>query len=182
MANDWCNVNCPVDCDDVLVVIPDFGCESPNNEAITEIFFSRTGLVSGNLTEWNARLSNSSTDSGSAIRSIADIIGSLPRVDPTFKTTQRGSALPQEVDRVITFPIEDDKDAAFNYLKQFQCGLKAYFWFRSGSHIYGGLTGIEATLIATYEINPDSEQMAHNWQLQIRFRSKCFPDRTVAVI
>jgi hypothetical protein len=182
MANEWCNTNCPADCDDILVVIPEFGCEAPNDEPITEIFFSRAALVSGNLTEWNARLSNSSTDSGTAIRSIGDIIASLPRVEPTFKTTPRGSALPQLVDWVITFPIMDDKDAVFNYLKQFQCGLKAYFWFRSGGHIYGDLSGIEATLIATYEINPDSDSMAHNWQLQVRWRAKCFPSRVAAVI
>lgn len=182
MANDFCTVNCPADCDDILTVIPDFGCESPNDEPITEIFYSRNPLVSGNLTEWNNRLSNSSTDSGQAIRSIQDIEASIPRVEPAFKTTPRGSALPQSVDRVLTFPIFDDKDAAFNYLKQFQCGFKALFWFRSGGHIYGKLTGIEATLIATYEINKEGDGMAHNWQLQVRFKSKCFPDRDLAVI
>lgn len=181
-ANDWCGANCPIDCDDILLTIPDFGCESVNNDAITEIFYSNSALVSGNLTEWNNRLSNSSTDAGQAIRSLKDITGSLPRVEPAFKTSQRGSALPLPVDRVLTFLIEDDKDPAFNYFKAFQCGVKKRFWFRSGGHIYGKLQGIEATMIATYEINPDSEQHAHNWQLQVRFRSTCFPDRDVAVI
>lgn len=184
MANNWCSANCPIDCDDVLATIPAtlIGCETPNDEGVTEVFFSRASLVSGNLTEWNSRLSNSSTDSGTAIRSIKNIEGALPRVDPTFKTSQRGSALPQDVDRVMTFIVEDDKDDSFNYYKALQCGMKAFVWLRSGAHIYGGLSGIEATIISTYEINPDSEQMAHNWQLQVRFRSKCFPDRTIAVI
>lgn len=181
MANNFCAAGCPIDCDDILVVIPAFGCESTNNDQITEIFYSNSPLVSGNLTEWNNRLSNSSTDSGQAIRSLSTM-ANLPRVEPTFKTSQRGSALPLPTDHVITFPIEDDKDAAFNYFKQFQCGAKKLFWFRSGGHIYGKLSGIEATMISTYEINLDSELMAHNWQLQVRFRSTCFPDRDVAVI
>ncbi len=181
MANEWCGVNCPIDCDDVLTVIPDFGCESPNNEQITELFYSNSPLVSGNLTEWNNRLSNSSTDSGQAIRSL-DVLANLPRVEPTFKTSAKGSALPLPVDRVITFTVEDDKDPAFNYFKTLQCGAKKLFWFRSGGHIYGKLTGIEGTIISTYEINSDSEQMAHNWQIQVRFRSTCFPDRDIAVI
>lgn len=184
MANNWCGPNCPIDCDDVLAVIPAslLGCETPNDDAITEIFFSRAPLVSGNLTEWNSRLSNSSTDSGTAIRSIKNIEASLARVDPTFKTSQRGSAIPQDVDRIIAFSIEDDKDDAYNYYAAMQCGMKGYFWFRSGPHMYGGLSGIESTLVTTYEINKESEQMAHNWAGQVRFRSTCFPSRTLAVI
>lgn len=181
MANDFCAVGCPIDCDDILTVIPVFGCESPNNEQITEIFMSNSPLEDGDVTEWNARLSNSSTDTGEAIRSL-ETLANLPRVEPTFKTSQKGSALPLPVDRIITFPIEDDKDASFNYFKTLQCGAKKLFWFRSGGHIYGKLTGIEGTIISTYEINSDSELMAHNWQLQVRFRSTCFPDRDVAVI
>lgn len=181
MANEFCSVNCPIDCDDNLAVIPVFGCESPNNEQITEIFYSNSPLVSGNLTEWNNRLSNSSTDSGQAIRSL-DTLADLPRVEPAFKTSAKGSALPLPTDRVITFPIEDDKDSAFNYFKTLQCGAKKLFWFRSGGHIYGKLSGIEGTIISTYEINSGSERMAHNWELQVRFRSTCFPDRDVAVI
>jgi len=182
MANDWCGANCPIDCDDNLIVVPVFGCESPNDNAITEIFMSNSPLVSGNLTEWNARLSNSSTDSGTAIRSLTGFDASLPRVDAAFKTTPQGSALPQKTDKVITFPIYDDKDSAFDYYKQFQCGAKKLFWFRSGGHIYGGLDGIEGTIVTSYEINPDGDNMAHNWQVQVRFTSICFPERTAAVI
>ncbi|HSW79968.1 MAG TPA: hypothetical protein VLG47_04285 [Candidatus Saccharimonadales bacterium] len=181
MANEWCSVNCPIDCDDILTVIPDFGCESPNDDEITELFMSNSALSSGNQTEWNNRLSNSSTDSGTAIRSI-DCLANLPRVDPVFKTSQKGSRLPQKADRVISFVIEDDKDSAFNYFKTLQCGAKKLFWFRSGGHIYGGLSGIEGTIISSYEINKDSENMAHNWQIQVSFRSVCFPDRVAAVI
>lgn len=181
MANEWCSVNCPIDCDDTLTAIPDFGCESPNDEQITELFYSNSPLVSGNITEWNNRLSNSSADSGQAIRSL-DVLANLPRVDPAFKTTPRGSSLPQPQDRVITFLIYDDKDSAFNYFKTLQCGAKKLFWFRSGAHIYGKLTGIEGTIISSYEINSEGDGMAHSWQIQVRFRSKCFPDRDLAVI
>lgn len=183
MANEWCGVNCPIDCDDILTPIPDFGCEAPNDDDISEVFFSRSGFDDiGDLTEWNTRLSNSATDTGDKVRSVKEINGSLPGVDPTFKTTPRGSSLPQETDKVITFSIYDDKDTAFTYWSQFQCGAKVYAWFRSGKHIYGGDSGIESTILSRYEINPESDGMAHAWLVQIRFRSKCFPSRDLAVI
>ncbi len=182
LENDWCNsLMCPIDCDDTLVVVPDFGCEAPNDEKITEVFYSNTSLVSGNLAEWNSRLSNSATATIGTIRSIK-MEGDLPRVDPAFKTSKRGSSIPQAVDRIITFTIEDDKDAIFNFFANFQCGMTKKFWFRSGGHIYGGNSGIYGTLISSYEINSESDLMAHNWQVQFRFKSKCFPARTVAVI
>lgn len=179
--NDWCGVNCPVDCDDILLIIPDFGCEAPNNERITEVFYSNIPLVSGSLAEWNSRLNNNLAASSGTIRRLA-MEGDLPRVDTAFKTTQKGSSAPIAVDRVITFSIEDDKDAVFNFFKTLQCGMTKLFWFRSGPHIYGGLGGIYGTLVTSYEINGDSDLFAHNWQPQLRFKSKCFPDRTVAVI
>lgn len=182
MANDFCGGNLAIDCDDILVAIPVFGCEQVNNEGITRILYSSSPLVSGNLTEFNNRLSNSSTDSGQAIRSLEDVVASLPRVEPTFKTSARGTAIPLDGDYVISFPIEDDSDPSFEYFKQFQRGVKKRFWFVSGPHMYGGLQGIDATMLATYEINPDSELMAHNWALQIRFRATCFPPRTLSVI
>lgn len=182
MANDWCGPNCPIDCDDILIAVPTFGCEQVNNEGITRILYSNSPLVSGNLTEFNNRLSNSSTDSGQAIRFLNDVSASLPRVEASFKTSQKGSAIPLDGDYVISFPIEDDSDPSFDYFKQFQCGAKKTFWFISGKHMYGGLSGIQATMLASYEINPDSELMAHNWSLQIRFKAKCFPSRTLAVI
>lgn len=172
----------PIDCDDVFIVVPDFGCEEPNDEPITELFWSKKPLVSGLLSEWNARLSNSATDTDGIIRSLNGIEGDLKRVEKQFKTSQRGSSRIQDVDRVIPFSIEDDKDPTFAFLKKFEKGITGFFWFRSGGHIYGGLSGIFGTLFSDYEINKDSELMAHNWDMQFRFKSKVFPDRVTAVI
>ena len=182
MANNWCPTNCPVDCDDTLVVVPDFGCEQPNNENITEVFYSNSALVTGLLTEWNERLSNTVTPSiATTIRSIK-MEGDLPRVDPAFKTSKKGATVPLEVEKIITFTVEDDKDSVFAFFSTLQCGMTKRFWFRSGGHIYGGLDGIYGTLLAGYEINSESDLMAHNWQVRFSFKSKCFPPRVAAVI
>jgi len=180
-VNSWCGSNCPVDCDDTLIVIPDFGCETPNNDQITEIFWSNTPLEDGDLTEWNARLSNSATATTGTMRSLK-VLADLARVEAAFKTSKLGSSIPLETEKIIAFSYEDDKDSAFDFFKTLQCGLTKLFWFRSGGHIYGGLSGIYGTLLANYEINSESDLMAHNWALQLRFKSKCFPDRVVAVI
>lgn len=181
MANSWCNANCPIDCDDTLIVVPDFGCETPNNEEVTELFWSNSALVSGLVTEWSTRLSNSVAGTANTIRSLK-ISGNIPRVDPAFKTSKKGASVPQETEKVLTFTYEDDKDSAFAFFKTIECGMTKLFWFRSGPHIYGKLIGIYGTLIASYEINNESDLMAHNWQMQFRFKSKCFPDRDLAVI
>lgn len=180
-VNDWCGANCPIDCDDALFQVPDFGCETPNNDLITEVFYSNTPLATGTLSEWNSRLSNSAANTTGTIRSIG-VIASLPRVEPTFKTTKKGASVPLEVEREITFNIEDDKDFTFQFYQKIQCGITKNFWFRSGGHIYGGLTGIYGTLTASYEINEAAEGMAHNWESKLKFKSKCFPDRVAAVI
>ena len=180
-VNNWCSVNCPVDCDDTLVVVPDFGCEAPNNDQITEIFYSNQSLETGLLTEWNTRLSNRSTANANTIRSLK-MLGDLPHVEPAFKTSRLGASIPIETDKVINYTIEDDKDSVFEFYKQLQCGLTKKFWFRSGGHIYGGLSGIYGTLVGHYGIDSASDLMAHHWKVQLRFRSKCFPDRVVAVI
>ncbi|CAG5001994.1 hypothetical protein DYBT9275_02782 [Dyadobacter sp. CECT 9275] len=179
--NNWCSANCPVDCDDTLVVVPDLGCEAPNNDEIDTIYWSNQILSEGDVTEWNERLDNSGTAEANTIRSMP-VKGSLPRVDPAFKTSQLGTAIPMEVDRVMSFIVEDDKDTTFNFLKTIQCGMSKRFWLKSGGHMYGGLEGIVGTLVSSYEINPDAETMAHNWQVQLRFKSKCFPDRVASPI
>lgn len=179
--NDWCGASCPGDCATLLIVPPVINCEKLNNDRITELFFSGLPLASGLLTEWNSRFSNVSTATDNTIRSLK-MEGDLPRVEAAFKTSRKGGALPLETDKVVTFIYEDDSDPSFNYFKTMQCGMSKLFWLRSGAHIYGGLSGIYGTLVASYEINGDSDAMAHNWLIQIRFRSKCFPDRTAAVI
>lgn len=180
-TNSWCGTNCPVDCDDTLIIIPDFGCETPNNEQITEIFWSNTPLTAGDLSEWNTRLSNTATATTGTIRSLK-VKMDLPRVDQAFKSSQNGSRIPIETEKVASCSVEDDKDAAFNFYKTLECGMTKLFWWRSGGHIYGGLSGIYGTLGANYEINSQSDLMAHNWLLQLTYKSKCFPERTVAVI
>lgn len=182
MANNiFTPVNCPIDCDDTLIVVPDFGCEEPNNDNVTELFWSNQALTTGLVTEWNTRLSNSSQASPNTIRSLK-ISGNLPRVESAKKTSKLGSSIPLEAESVLKFTYEDDKDSAFEFFYTLQCGMTKRFWLRSGKHIYGGLSGIHGTLSSTYEINDESDLMAHNWLMNFSYKAKVFPPRTLAVI
>lgn len=179
--NNFCPESCPADCTTLLDTVPSVGdCEKVNNEEITELFWSKNPLASGTLTEWNSRLSNTET-TNNVIRRLG-VSANLPRVDAQFKTSRKGTRVPLEVDRAITFAIEEDSDAFFEWLHGLQCGQSGLFWFRSGKHIYGGNAGIFGSLISSYEINSESELMAHNWQVSFQFKSKCFPNRDLAVI
>lgn len=179
--NNFCPEYCPVDCATLLATLPSVGdCEKVNNEQITELFWSKNALSSGTISEWNTRLSNTDT-TNNVIRRL-EVRANLPRVDAQFKSSVKGTRIPLEVERVISFSIEEDSDAFFEWLHGMQCGQSGLFWFRSGGHIYGGLSGIYGSLISSYEINSEAELMAHNWQVEFQFKSKCFPVRTAAVI
>lgn len=180
-TNNFCPENCPLDCDDVLAVIPDFGCEQPNDEQITAIYFSTKPLVTGNLTEWNTRLSNSDT-AVDVIRYFEGIFANMPHVDPAFKESQRGSRMPQDTSKVLSYVEEDDSDEMHATLKKYECGITGYFWFKSGKHIYGGLGGIYGTLVTVYGIDKESQNMAHNWRVSFSYKSRCSPPRTLAVV
>lgn len=180
-TNNFCPDGCPLDCDDILAVVPDFGCEQPNDEDISRIYWGNSALETGLLTEMSARVSNSSTSGTDMIRFL-DVQGNLPRVDPVIKRSKLGTAAVQEADREITFTFEDDSDNSFALMSGFQCGMTKKFWFKSGKHFYGGLSGIDGTLYTSYEINKGGDLMAHNWAAKIVFKSKCFPSRVAAVI
>lgn len=179
--NNFCPDNCPVNCADLLAVVPSLpACETVSNDKITELFWSKSPLSTGDLSEWNTRLSNSAT-TATSIRSLV-VEANMPRVDAAFKTSQKGTMVPLEVERVVGFNIEEDSDNYFNWLQELQCGQIARFWWRSGKHIYGGMSGVYGAMVSNFEINDQAELMAHNWDMQVRFKSKCTPPRTLAVI
>jgi hypothetical protein len=165
-------------------------CEVQNDEKITELRFGYNGKPLTSATpvpganfatqttaraeEWADRLDNSSdrTTMPDAIRflKVPDFL--LPPVDQATKTTQSGRLIgAAKTGRTVEGVIDDDSDAMYELLSNYvQCPKTILFWFVSGGHVYGGKTGFEATVLASYKINDDN--VSHSWAVRISFTQR----------
>lgn len=185
MANAFCPTVCPSGCEEFLPVVPTFPtCDVLNDKLVSDLYITRQPLVDGDLDEWTERLSNTALLSADAdaIRHLKVIDGTIPAAEVTFKTMRSGLKVPQEIDRTLEFIVEDDSDAAYSFFSQFQCGFGGLFFFKSGIHMYGGLSGIKGSLVSRYGIEQSDTDISHLWRIQMQFKSLCFPTRVAAVV
>lgn len=162
-------------------------CELPNDEKITELRFGYNGKplttatpipgtnfatqTTARAEEWAERLDNESTrtEKDNAIRFLTVPDFFLPPVDQATKTTSSGRLIgAAKTGRTVEGTIDDDSDAMYQLLSSYvQCPKTVLFWFVSGGHVYGGKSGFEATVLATYKINDDG--VSHSWAVRISF-------------
>ena len=180
-------VPCSGSCTYELPVHTVSDCEVQNDEKITELRFGYNGKPLTSATpipgpnfetqttaraeEWADRLDNTSdrTTMPDAIRylKVPDFL--LPPVDQATKTSASGRIVgAAKTGRTVEGVIDDDSDAMYELLSNYvQCPKTILFWFVSGGHVYGGKTGFEATVLASYKINDDN--VSHSWAVKISF-------------
>lgn len=182
---------CPTNCDFELPLIPSVSCEVYNDDLIDQIRFGFAGKplttatpVVGSPTyvadttaraqEWGTRLDNVALKATkpNAIRFLDVTDGQLPAVDQATKTSANGTIIPAKVTpRTVTFVVDDNSDAMYDFLSEFtECPRKILMWFVSGSHVYGGKAGFEATVLASYKISTDG--ISHSWSITVNFKQR----------
>lgn len=145
---------------DLPIVEADLCAPDTNFAEIDKIFLGNADSPFTNwalLSEWNARLSNT-TVAETAIRFL-HVIASKPKPERTKITFSQKRTLYTTPKHTIPFKV--DETGAHNYgLLQFletNAGMPIPIWYQVGKYIYGGNSGILATIIMDDVIDENGE-------------------------
>lgn len=148
--------DCPDNCEDFILPGTFFDPCNPevNESQIKAIYITKPGFPLTNAsdeTEWNGRISDSSTDED-AIRKLVVVGGvALPEVVTKEISGQRTVNINKK--RTLTFTVDELSDLNYDALTQLQCNRRVLIWFETvGGKLFGGNTGIEVDLDLDLEL------------------------------
>lgn len=174
-------------CDEFVlpVVKHDFCAPTINFGRIDKIYFCSDGansaLTTGDLAEWTLRLDNEGVIDATNIRSLA-VIANKPLPENSEVTYSLGRKAYTE--NVHTVPVRVDETNDENYaLVQWleeNKGTTVRVWYASDKYLYGGLTGILATL-SLNDFIPEANTELNEFQGSILWEG-AHPDRTLNIL
>ena len=159
-------------CSTVLpVASADLCSPNVNFGQISQLYFTRLGdglTNSTDDTEWATRIDNASTGATAlpAAPALADIrqlfgIGALAAPERPEADISRGRKAYSDPEFTMTFNVDDTSDTNWN---TFMLGLptagQVYsIWFGTETRLFGGNTGLQATIVANPEIPESSSEI-----------------------
>lgn len=126
------------------------------------------------LTEWLARLSNTSADVN-AIRFL-HVIGDKPLPEREETEISLGRKVKSPASNVINIDIDDVSDLNYEFMRVSQCNTIFKMWFSAGDYLFGGVCGIDALVNLDYIIERGTKSI-QKISGTITWESKYSPER-----
>ena len=121
------------------------------------------------LTEWTARIDNADIVDATAIRELI-VIGDKPAPETTELIISAGRKVQTEKKHTLNFRIDETNDLNYAFIQYLEAnpGQSYAVWYASGTNLYGGNTGILAT-ITLNDVIPESKDELDTFQGVISF-------------
>lgn len=139
--------------------------------------------VSGNpmadwsdLAEWTARLDNTTLADATKIREL-HVIGDKPAAEKNKVDFSKGRSVYTEATHTINFAIDETGDENYDLVKFFEdnAGVSIPVWYQAGKYLYGGNSGVSATIVIN-DVIPQSDEELNTFVGTITFKGG-HPDR-----
>lgn len=149
------NPTCPSGCTGVLPQL-DFDYCDPvlGFGEITHIFLasidSECFTNEENLSEWLARLSNTSADAN-AIRFL-HVKADKPAPEREETEISLGRKVKSPGTFTLNIDVDDVSDLNHTFMRTSQCNITFRLWYVAGDYLFGGVCGVEANLNLDYVI------------------------------
>lgn len=171
---------CPTDCAGILEAVGFSDCAPELHYGeISKLYVAKSTAADFSavdiITEWTARLSDTSTDVD-AIRTFIGI-GELPVPEKTEILISGDRTIYPPKKFSLNFEVDETGDLNYSFLLASECNLKFKFWFEtSDGMLYGGNTGIEAIISMDAPIPKSREEIA-KFMMTMKWKSKNSPLR-----
>ena len=175
------NPTCPTDCTSFLADV-DFDYCNPDVQfgEIDHLYImSQAGDNLADWTSlsvWTARMALLPSSDTNAIVDLS-VIGDYPMAETEEITISLGRKIQTPATHTINFEIDDVSDDNYELMRWLECNFLIKFWFAANEVLFGGHTGIEATLKAKYQIERGQKSLQKIVGV-VSWESKFSPERT----
>jgi hypothetical protein len=172
-------------CATILPVISADYCNPNINYArINQIFFTRledTITSPLNLANFVSRLDNTTALAAPGTKAkirYLNGIGSLAAPSVNELDGSLGRKYKSKADFTIEFDVDDTSQSNYDFMKAIsaQGGQTYACWWEAGGLLFGGLTGVPATLYASYEIVAGDKDI-QKMKVSLKWSAVSLPDR-----
>lgn len=150
--------NCVTDCAGSMPIVEFTKCAPKTYTAqINYLYWTNVGQSMVDWTspvEWAARLSNSSTNP-QAIRTLF-VIGSKPKPEAQKIKISLGREIIGKKKHTVAFKIDELNQTNHDMVRQIECGGQFLVWYGTTQLLWGGNSGIEASIDIDEIITDDS--------------------------
>ena len=163
------------------VVKADFCAPNTNFGQIDKIYLGNLGQDFTDwtvITEWNTRIDNDAAAADTVIRML-HVIGDKPAAESNSVDFSQGRKIYTEKKHTVNIKIDetDDENYALVQWLEANAGQQIAVWYSAGKYLYGGNSGVAATLNLD-DIIPESDEELQTFAGTISFEGP-HPDRTV---
>lgn len=176
-------VICPIDCNSEVPIV-DFSLCAPetNNGQVEIVYLTNIGYPLSdwnNLSEWNSRLSNTST-APDAIRTL-NVIGDKPLPESQIKIISRNRRVVGNSVHTLNLRIDETNQINHDFIRGLQCGGNYLIWYQdSNGNLFGGQVGSDGIVafINLGMVIPESRDELEVYQGTAIWDAKFTEDRT----
>ncbi len=174
-------VDCADDCAAALPVAEFSICAPVTNFGqISKIYIGNKGYPltdENDLAEWQARANLDASDPARILE--LTVIGDKPLATSNEVALSKGRTTNGPKDHVVNFRIDETNDANYELMRKFECSSTTkQVWYETfGGKLYGGLTGVTAT-ISMGEVIPEGTNDLNTLPGTAKWKSKISPCRT----
>lgn len=175
------NPTCPTGCDSYLVA-PNFDYCDPevNFGEIDHIYImAQTGSNLADwtsLTVWNARKALDPTSDVDAIVDLT-VMGDQPVAETEEIELSLGRKIQSPASFLVNFDIDDTSDENYALMRFLECNVLVKVWYSANEVLFGGNTGIEATIQSKYQIER-GQKSVQKIVGTVKWENKFSPERT----
>lgn len=175
------NPTCPTGCDSYLLDV-DFDYCDPNvlfGEIDHIYLMAQVGSNLADwtsLTVWNARKALDPTSDTDAIIDLT-VMGDLPVAETEEIEISLGRKIQSPASFVVNFDIDDVSDTNYDLMRFLECNVVVKMWFSANEVLFGGNTGIEATIQNKYQIER-GQKSVQKIVGTVKWEAKFSPERT----
>lgn len=171
-------ITCPTGCDSYVPVIVQDECDpivdisEVNKLYMTNLDYGLTDWT--DLSEWTTRIDNDGTD----VNDIREwwVSGELGEPERNVVEIDNDRDVSSEMAFTMMLEVFDVPTDTYDAMRFLQCGGRKLIWFAAGDYLYGGTDGIEADVIAHYEITKGNKEI-NKIVLQVKWDSMHHPER-----
>lgn len=130
------------------------------------------------LTEWNSRLSATSTDPD-AIRRFR-VVGDMPVATGNVIDISLGQKYYEEKEFTINIELEDNSQENYDFMRYLECQFTAKAWFQTaGGDLFGGVCGIDVNFGVGLQIDRGQGSL-HKQMWTLTWKAKFSPERATS--
>ncbi len=170
---------CPTNCENWLPAVDFSNCDpAVDFGEITHIYVTGHGHPLVDWTdpaEWAGRLDDDTLNDDSLIRTLV-VKGDQPPAESTEYEISNCRIIYGEKKFTINFDIDETNITNYDFMRQLECGTLFTIWYATENYMYGGTSGIDATIVA----NANITRGCHELNLisgTIKWNSKFHPEK-----